>query len=116
MTEENNMDEIESNSVSTPGKYIGRVKWYNKFKKYGFVNIINEDLVGTDAFCHISNIQSSGYKLLFPGEFVSFDVETNPENNQLFCTNITGVLGNPLMADNDEYIFKVFPKNRDKDD
>ena len=95
------------------GKYIGRVKWFNKKKGYGFINIISEDLNGKDVFCHFSDINTPNYKLILPGEYVSCDVDTKEDDGKLVCKNITGVNGHPLMVDNEEYMFRVIPKNRD---
>ena len=53
-----------------------------------------------------------GYKILFPGEFVSMDIMQNNEKD--ICRNIRGVGGLPLLTDNEKYHFRVIPK-RDND-
>ena len=100
-------------SMNEYGKYIGRVKWFNKKKGFGFINIINDDLDGKDVFCHFSDIQTPNYKLVLPGEFVSCNVETKEDDGKLVCKNITGVNGHPLMVDNEDYIFRVIPRNKE---
>lgn len=52
---------------------IGKVKWFNNKKGYGF--IIYED---KDVFIHYSEIKKDGYKTLKEGQSVKFDlIETN---------------------------------------
>lgn len=49
---------------------IGKVKWFNAEKGYGFIE--RED--GGDVFVHFSAIQSEGFKTLEEGQAVEFDV------------------------------------------
>jgi CspA family cold shock protein len=49
----------------------GKVKWFNESKGFGFI----ESDEGTDVFVHFSAIQSAGFKTLYEGQRVSFDVE-----------------------------------------
>lgn len=49
---------------------IGKVKWFNAAKGYGFIEC--ED--GQDVFCHFSAIQNEGYKTLDEGEKVEFEI------------------------------------------
>ena len=95
----------------------GRVsRWMNR-KGYGFVNVVTPDSehVGNDLFVHLSgiNIDDNQYKSLFPGEYVSFDVSTG-EDGRHTCVNLTGVFGGPLLVENDNYRYKLYPKNRDR--
>jgi cold shock protein len=48
----------------------GKVKWFNEQKGFGFI----EKDEGGDVFVHFSAIQSSGFKTLYEGQRVSFDV------------------------------------------
>ena len=50
---------------------IGKVKWFNATKGYGF--IMPED-GGKDVFVHITAVQSAGLKGLNDGQKVSYDV------------------------------------------
>ncbi|HET6427631.1 MAG TPA: cold shock domain-containing protein [Phycisphaerae bacterium] len=53
----------------------GKVKWFNETKGYGFVT--SDD--GTDAFVHHSDIEGEGFKTLFEGEEVTFDLTEGPK-------------------------------------
>ncbi len=50
---------------------LGKVKWFNDQKGYGF--LAKEDGSG-DVFVHFSAIQSEGFKSLAEGDSVEFDV------------------------------------------
>lgn len=49
----------------------GKVKWFNEQKGFGFIE--TDD--GSDVFVHFSAIQSDGFKTLYEGQRVSFDVK-----------------------------------------
>ena len=49
---------------------IGKVKWFNAEKGFGFISVEGED----DVFVHFSAIQSEGYKTLDEGQTVEFEV------------------------------------------
>lgn len=53
---------------------VGRVKWFNNEKGYGFIEYKEDE----DIFVHYSAIESDGYKTLSEGQFVEFDlIETS---------------------------------------
>jgi CspA family cold shock protein len=62
---------------------IGKVKWFNNAKGYGF--IISETH-GEDLFAHYSSIEMEGYKTLKAGQEVEFD--TTPGDKGLHAINI----------------------------
>lgn len=49
---------------------LGKVKWFNQEKGYGFIEQEN----GDDVFVHYSAIQQDGFKNLTEGEEVEFDI------------------------------------------
>ncbi|MBC6825695.1 cold-shock protein [Acinetobacter baumannii] len=48
----------------------GTVKWFNETKGFGF---IQQD-TGPDVFAHFKEISSSGFKTLYEGQRVSFNI------------------------------------------
>ncbi len=53
----------------------GTVKWFNPEKGYGF--IARDD--GGEVFVHHSSIQTEGYRTLYEGQPVEFDIEESPK-------------------------------------
>ena len=51
-------------------KMIGKVKWFNNEKGYGFIVKENYD----DIFVHYSSILDDGFKTLNEGQLVEFDL------------------------------------------
>ena len=52
---------------------IGKVKWFNNEKGYGFIDYENNDVI-----VHYSSILNKGYRSLIAEELVNFDlVKTN---------------------------------------
>jgi cold-shock DNA-binding protein family len=47
------------------------VKWFSNIKSVGFISQEN----GDDVFVHHSSIQSNGFKTLFAGDKVEFEIE-----------------------------------------
>ena len=60
------------------GKYVGRLKWYNPARGYGF--IAREG--GPDVFVHFSAIRSTGYRELNEGDRVEFSITQGPKGPQ----------------------------------
>ena len=53
---------------------IGRVKWFNNEKGYGFIEFKEDE----DIFVHYSAIEAEGYKTFSEGQLVEFKlVETS---------------------------------------
>ncbi len=50
---------------------VGKVKWFNAQKGYGFL----EQEGGPDVFVHFSAIKAEGFKTLREGQVVEFDIE-----------------------------------------
>ena len=62
---------------------IGKVKWFNDVKGYGF---IKADGVSEDIFFHHSAIHMEGYRVLFPDQDVEF--ETKSDTRGLKAVNV----------------------------
>ena len=56
----------------------GTVKWINKEKGFGFIT--GED--GKDVFAHFSQIQKEGFKELFEGQEVEFEITEGQKGPQ----------------------------------
>ncbi len=63
---------------------IGKVKWFNETKGFGF---IEPEGGGKDVFVHYSAIQDQGFKTLREGQEVSFEVTDGPKGPQ--AINVT---------------------------
>jgi len=95
-----NSDASTTPAVSnfTVGDNLGRVKWFNSKLGYGFITttISGEDV---DIFVHQSNVRpnTSNYRTLREGEYVSLNVSESGETRQ--AIDVTGVNGGPLNCD-----------------
>ncbi|WP_349735576.1 cold shock domain-containing protein CspD [Pseudomonas jessenii] len=63
---------------------VGKVKWFNNAKGYGF---INEEGKTEDLFAHYSAIKMDGYKTLKAGQAVVFEIIQGPKG--LHAVNIS---------------------------
>jgi CspA family cold shock protein len=63
----------------------GRVKWFNEKKGYGFIS--RND--GNDVFVHFSAIKRDGFKSLYEGDEVEFEISQGPKGLQ--ATNVVVV-------------------------
>jgi CspA family cold shock protein len=60
----------------------GSVKWFNEKKGFGFIS--RDD--GNDVFVHFSAIKRDGFKVLYEGDQVEFEVTQGPKGLQ--ATNV----------------------------
>ncbi|WP_460091422.1 cold shock domain-containing protein [Pseudomonas sp. S2_E02] len=73
---------------------VGKVKWFNNAKGFGFINTDaregrDEDGKEIDFFAHYSAIQMDGYRTLKAGQLVSFEIVQGPKG--LHAVKITSV-------------------------
>lgn len=65
---------------------LGKVKWFNAEKGYGFIE--RDDGQG-DVFVHFSAIQQEGFKALQEGESVEFEIVSGDRGPQ--AANVTKI-------------------------
>jgi len=63
---------------------LGKVKWFNDAKGFGF---IEPEAGGDDVFAHFSAIQMDGFRTLKQGSQVQFDLVQGPKGQ--LAQNIT---------------------------
>jgi CspA family cold shock protein len=58
---------------------VGKVKWFNSKKGYGFIKLNDGD---QDIFVHYTSIKGDGFKSLVEGEEVQFELAEGPKGLQ----------------------------------
>jgi CspA family cold shock protein len=58
---------------------VGKVKWFNSKKGYGFIKANDGD---KDIFVHYTSIKGDGFKALAEGEEVQFELMEGPKGLQ----------------------------------
>ena len=58
---------------------IGKVKWFNSKKGYGFIKANDGE---QDIFVHYTSIKGDGFKSLMEGEEVQFELTQGPKGLQ----------------------------------
>lgn len=58
---------------------IGKVKWFNSKKGYGFIKANDGE---QDIFVHYTSIKGDGFKSLLEGEEVQFELTQGPKGLQ----------------------------------
>ena len=66
---------------------IGKVKWFNDKKGFGF---IKADDVPEDIFVHHTAIHMEGYRVLFPGQDVEFELKTDQRGLKAVKVKVIG--------------------------
>jgi len=59
-------------------RIIGKVKWFNNAKGYGFI----EREGGSDVFVHYAAISGDGFRSLEEGQEVEFEIVDGPKGPQ----------------------------------
>jgi CspA family cold shock protein len=73
-----NFFEVLRRNLVVMSKTVGKVKWFNNAKGYGFIEQPGEQ----DIFVHYSAITGDGYKTLIQGQEVEFEVINGPKGPQ----------------------------------
>jgi CspA family cold shock protein len=79
----NDFFEVLQEELGKMSKAVGKVKWFNNAKGYGFIEQPGEQ----DIFVHYSAITGEGYKTLIQGQEVEFEVTDGPKGPQ--AENVT---------------------------
>ena len=104
----------------TENTEVGKVKFFDHKKGYGFVEVINPESkhVNTEHFLHYSEIKcDSNFKKVIPGEIVSFTVAPkDDEKDKTVCKNVCGLYGSKLLIDSEQYTYRIRSKNNKDND
>ena len=66
---------------------LGKVKFFNDVKGYGF---INSNGIPEDIFVHHTGIHMEGYRCLFPGQEVEFELKTDQRGMKAVKVRVVG--------------------------
>ncbi|WP_034358410.1 cold-shock protein [Deinococcus phoenicis] len=73
---------------------VGKVKWFNAEKGFGFIETEGSD----DVFAHFSAIQAQGFKKLNEGDEVEFEIEPGQRGKGPQAKNIVVTKAAPAPA------------------
>lgn len=59
-------------------KQLGKVKWFNEAKGYGFIELEGQ----ADVFVHYSQIHGEGFRTLKEGQTVEYELRETPKGYQ----------------------------------
>mgnify|MGYP006187911335 CR=1 FL=1 len=83
-------------------KFNGVVKWFNSKSGFGYITVLEKELVGQDIFVHHTAINVSGkiYKYLVQGEYVSIGVAHSESDKYMYQTQtVSGICDGKLMCE-----------------
>ena len=100
--------EATENTMVEFGSNTGQVVRFFNRKGYGFIKDLNDD---NDYFVHNTdiNLSGEGYRKLYPGEYVSYNLVER--DGKQVCSDVRGVMGYPLLVENAEHTYRVYPKH-----
>ena len=96
-------------------RQIGRIKWFNNKKGFGF---LSNCLTNEDVFIHHTGIKLSEeslnsevniFKTVIEGEYVSYEKHTDSSGRSV-AKKVSGIMGGPLLCENVNK--KIFISNR----
>ncbi|HLU64964.1 MAG TPA: cold-shock protein [Kofleriaceae bacterium] len=73
---------------------VGKVKWFNDAKGYGFITHTD----GRDVFVHYSAIEGEGFRSLTQGQEVEYEAEDGPKG--LHASMVRKLPSQPVMRQN----------------
>lgn len=79
----------------TPGKQLGKVKWFNPVKGWGFLEPAGG---GEDVFVHQSNIIKSGFRSLREGEEVEYELIADTVRSRTIAGSVSGPNGSDVQG------------------
>jgi cold shock CspA family protein len=92
-----------NNNTNNTNVYIGQVKWFDNKKGYGFITLLDKNLIGKDVFVHHTAIVSkkvSQYRFLVEGEYVQVGVEKSTNAKYEYeAKQVSGILGGRIMCE-----------------
>ena len=77
------------------GKQLGKVKWFNSVKGWGFIKPLKG---GDDIFVHQSNIIKSGFRSLREGEEVEFKIIEDTVRSRMIAGLVSGPNGSDVQG------------------
>jgi cold shock CspA family protein len=98
-----------SETATSAAAVVGRCKWFDEKKGYGFIAVCDGPLATAEVFVHHKNIKPglSTRKTLRAGEYVSMRLQEPEGDGKPQAVNVTGVLGGPLMCDHSQLKRKI---------
>lgn len=93
-------DGSEYSTHSPEDRLLGRCKWFDERKGYGFIVVCDGPSSNSDVFVHYKDLKPliNTRKSLRKGEYVNMKL-TERDDGKSQAIDVTGVLGGPLMCD-----------------
>lgn len=95
--------DVQTALNTSPGRRLGRVKWFNNKAGYGFLKVVEDNGVESDdVFVHHSVIKvaKEQFRYLVQGEYIDFTIGTLESSQHKFqATEVSGVNGCKLMCE-----------------
>ena len=89
MSEDNGNQKMVSNEDKSVETFDGEVIWFSGVKGFGFISWEKHNIPQKDMFCHFSDVNIEGYKTLFKGQKVSFQIGVNKNGDpKAICVQV----------------------------